>query len=91
MTDKIEKILKEFDFEKVHKTMKILDWTWFEKGVPSYGSLILCAKELLERSAKEEPDFSISTGGFKASIKSDKSLKLEFILTESIVYETEDE
>ena len=44
---KIKKIMKHFDFEKVHKVMELLDWKWkTEEGVevPSIKQLKKYAK-----------------------------------------------
>lgn len=92
MKELINEVLDEFDFEKVHKAMKTLNWGWMRSNgkVPSIGQLVLCAQELLEDVSKMEVGYSIGTGGFKAakvdSYDDGVGLELEFILTRGIYY-----
>lgn len=71
---------ESFDWEKVHKTMKHLNWTWWNtEGVPSIFQIIEKARGLCE-------DAYISgysaTGGFQASYdKETNRLKLEFVVS----------
>lgn len=63
----IDDVLSDFDFEKVHRVMKELDWKWYvEDGahVPSIYTLIKQAKELLSKAFDEET--RVATGGFIA-------------------------
>lgn len=74
MNKKVETILENFDFERVHKVMVFLNWTWItsktEKGVPSIYELIREAEYLLKESYKssmeKQEDSGRATGGFKA-------------------------
>lgn len=87
---KIEDILKNFDFEKVHDVMEKLDWKWAMSryGVPTIDEMKHEAKRLLEASATEKT--CVATGGFKAVYEADESnvpddnpyIGLEFILEE---------
>ena len=69
--DAITEVLDQFDFDKVHKVMEFLAWTWASsEGVPKVSSLILTAIDLLNQAIeaadlRQEP-VSIGTGGFKA-------------------------
>ena len=71
MTEKDKKavteILKEFDFGKVHETMKALGWGWIfantNEGIPTIGQLYQKAEELLidiiehnRNAMKEHPE-----------------------------------
>lgn len=85
--DQIDDIIYNFDFEKVHKIMKILKWRWFIGGelvIPSVQQLVKQARKLLFRAATETT--TVELGGFKATAKykySEKDilcLRLEFIL-----------
>lgn len=83
--DQIDDIIYNFDFEKVHKIMKILKWRWFIGGelvIPSVQQLVKQARKLLFRAATETT--SVELGGFKATAKYSKkdvlNLRLEFIL-----------
>ena len=65
-TELINEILDEFDFEKVHRTMKALDWTWYgSDGVPSIGDLRRAARELLQELLKHN-HYCVGTGGLFA-------------------------
>jgi hypothetical protein len=62
----IEKITDEFDFERVHQTMKALNWTWHDTdGVPSIGDLRRQARELLKELLKRNR-YCVGTGGLFA-------------------------
>jgi hypothetical protein len=83
--DQIDNIIQNFDFEKVHKTMKILKWRWVigrELVIPSVQQLVEKARSLLIEAATKTT--SVELGGFKATAKySEKDilcLRLEFIL-----------
>ena len=87
----IDKIISDFDFEKVHKVMLAVNWRWGStNGVPPVGSLVLRAQELLQDVSKMDVGYSIGTGGFKATKISDEDdgegLELEFILTSRELY-----
>ena len=79
----IKKILKNFDFGKVHRVMESLNWTWVDSkdgGVPTIEELKAQAKDLLTKVT--EGEFSIiSCGGFEAEYR-DKVLTLKFVLEE---------
>lgn len=71
--DAIMDCLDEFDFERVHKVMTFLDWTWSDGGVPDILALRRnCRKYLQEvvRGALEHNGFYITaTGGFRYESK----------------------
>lgn len=84
--DQIDDITRNFDFEKVHKIMKILKWRWVIRGelvIPTYSQLVEKARSLLIEAATKTT--SVECGGFKATAKYSKkdvlNLRLEFILT----------
>ena len=80
--DMVNEILSDFDFNKVHRVMKFLDWQWAKLGaVPSAVDLQKEAERLLG-SLAGEPGVK-GTGGLRASLKSDGILSLKCILTES--------
>lgn len=93
MRNKIDSIMENFDFERVHKVMDMLEWRWVsaKNGVPSVEELKKEAKRLLVSSCSEKTQ--ISTGGFKAIYEEssrwddddddkDPYVGLEFILEE---------
>lgn len=63
---KIEDILDEFNFEKVHKAIEALDWTWYYNGVPTIAELRRSARRLLNDVAEVDGDITMGTGGFQA-------------------------
>ena len=93
MKELIDKILKDFDFKKVHTAMRHTNWIWLQSDmeVPSISQLVLCAQELLENVSKMEVGHTIGIGGFKVTkIDSEDmgdGLELEFILASSSYYE----
>lgn len=73
--DVVEDVLDEFDFDKVHRVMDLLDWKWASSiineegnGVPSKSALRKHARESLmdaaKRAYKEEEPYSSFSGGF---------------------------
>jgi hypothetical protein len=80
--DMIEDILKNFDFERVNKCMKVLDWGWFNTDgtIPSKYELESTARVLLQRVIKERLK-QLATGGFEVIYyKKEKILELKFVV-----------
>lgn len=82
-----EEIEQWFDWKKVRKAMKALDWTWARiEGTPKIKDLKAFAKNLLEQSYKRG-GYTI-TGGLEAYYdKVEDELRLSFILTDWASYE----
>lgn len=86
----ITSILSRFHFEKVHRTMTLLNWTWDTlHRVPTAHEIQDAAKDLLIKVAQISQDGSIrvcNAGGLRATRYYDADLptvthlKLEFIL-----------
>ena len=93
----IDNVLEHFDFNKCVLTMSLLNWEWFNRGVPTVEILKKSAAERL-RSAMEgvkdkenrlsvnEAYFS-SSGGLKGTAWKNRyghvaGIKLEFVLTD---------
>ena len=78
----VEEVLETFDFERVHRVMESLSWTWANLDrVPTRAELTAEARRLLA-----ELDGSpgvLGSGGLRASYKEDGTLSLKFILCES--------
>lgn len=72
---KLIECLNEFEFDKVHKVMKFLNWKWASKDtpchIPSQYELRESASKLLfeclEYSETNKEDWTVSTGGFEAN------------------------
>ena len=83
---KIECIMRNFDFERVHKVMELLDWHWAftSKGVPTVEEIKVEARRILIDACEEETN--IATGGFRAVYEADGTedgepyIGLEFIV-----------
>ena len=78
--------MKNFDFEKVHKVMKLLEWKWYcpeYEGlcVPDLDTIKSQARKLLQDVLNRQCS-SISTGGFRAERFDDNSLRLSFVVAD---------
>jgi hypothetical protein len=63
----IDEILDEFNFERVHKVMVALDWTWSgTDGVPTIPDLRRMARSLLKQVVESKGIHSVGSGGFTA-------------------------
>ena len=68
--DAIDNIMDNFDFEKVHKTMKALKWVWAGEGIPHITSIRKKARGLLKDAFQHKNN--IVTAGFHVHYSSDK-------------------
>ena len=95
--DMINEVLANFDFERVHETMDLLDWRWHSIGIPTIGELkeagehhLNCAiEQATSPNNKEHHDcgWISASGGLKAMAWKTKKgnlakVQLEFIVTE---------
>lgn len=78
--EQIEEIMDEFDFDKVQRVMKFLDWKWFgaEDGIPRVAELRREARRLLNGVQNRS---YIATGGFVARKDKFGRLSLAFEVT----------
>lgn len=92
MNELIDDIVNNFNFETVHKYMKLIDWTWYQGNgtykTPTVPEMKESARTLLADTYREfkkqgETEWNIFNGGFQAIVGSDKDndvyMKLEFI------------
>ena len=93
----IDEVIENFDFNKCHRVMKYLKWTWaFDRDVPTIDRLRESARKRIEsaidgikKSKKHshlEGYFSLSVG-LKATVWKNRygqitNIQLDFILTE---------
>lgn len=72
----IPALMERFEFDKVHKVMEFLGWTWAgQAGTPSvaeleataYGLLCRCINEFVRRGSPAS-GMSCATGGFETSV-----------------------
>lgn len=80
---KVKRALKHFNFEKVHKIMETLNWTWVSAGdkVPSVDFLKETAKKYLYDVLNDKEYHVVGSGGFEASYI-DGVLALRFVAEE---------
>jgi len=85
MWEKINNVLDQFDFEKVHRVMEFLEWEWAsgarkddsiiyeheEMRIPTVQEMICAARRLLVSAIKDETSWD--TGGFRATAKIERS------------------
>jgi hypothetical protein len=98
LSDLIEPIIKEFDFEKVQRSMKALDWCWYGRNenegyaVPSIERMRETSRNLLTSVVLSRKYKINGSGGFYAEKINDEKdpldngLILRFILEESESY-----
>jgi hypothetical protein len=85
----VEEILASFDFDRVHRVMESLHWTWANLDrTPTKRELIAEARRLL--TELEAKPGVLGSGGLRVSYKDDGALSLKFILCESWSYLNED-
>ena len=95
-SDMVNEVLAHFDFEKVHKTMTLLNWKWFDKaGVPSISDLKESAEQRLDSAIEQALDpknkehhdigWISDSGGLKAMAWRTKKNKLAKVQLEFIV------
>lgn len=86
----INEVIDNFDFEKVHKVMELLEWKWAfcggsDYGIPSTQDLIDLAERILGEAWDEKT--RIATGGFVAEYDDSGDgkpwLELSFVVEES--------
>lgn len=92
----IQDILDNFDFEKCHRVMKSLNWTWL-RGIPNVDDLKQSARSRLECAIEgvlNRKDtlpsnyyYFCSSGGLKATAWKNRyghleAINLEFVVTE---------
>lgn len=86
------KALSEFDFGKVYKVMKCLDWSWWDSGnnPPSQIRMADSVRTLFEHSIQGlENTFKNSycySGGFLVRVWEDGNVEIQFIAENSRTY-----
>ena len=85
----IEEILENFDFEKVYRVMKMLNWGWGTKGVPTLTQVILHARKRLADLIEQNETYSDS-GGFLVEKHKCGTLSLRFVVEDWEAFPPED-
>lgn len=82
LVDQRDKIMRDFNFKRVLRTMKALNWKWAKnKSVPSMADLKETALMLLNDCMK--PDcIGMATGGFYAT-RTNGLLRLSFCVADA--------
>jgi hypothetical protein len=88
--EQVLEVLDSFDFDRAHRTMEYLDWTWASLGrIPAKREITAEAGRLL-RELAGKPGV-LGSGGLRASLKEDGTLSLKFIVCESWSDPTDDD
>jgi hypothetical protein len=91
MTNEIEDILDEFDFQRVQTVMKALDWKYWnsDQSPPTIGELRKMSRSLLNRvyHTEDSADYFTACGGFEVTRNmypgdTKKYMSLKFVATE---------
>lgn len=79
---KIDDIMENFDFYKVHHAMSLLNWVWINSGgVPSIDDIKKNSLRLLNEVVRhDENTIQISSGGLRADKIDGNYLELSFVL-----------
>lgn len=89
---KLTELLTEFDFEKVHKIMDLLNWEWAGvMSIPERADMIPVIKGLydsIEEAILRGERSSAATGGFMLTFNPDDEIKLVF---EAVTYSVYDD
>lgn len=80
----VENIMDEFDFDRVHKTMRLLNWKWAGVGVPDITEIRKCAIYILN-SAYQSESGHCATGGFEAKVTK-HGVSLKFVVADWDTY-----
>lgn len=77
----IDKVIHDFDFEKVRALMLVMDWTWAGHGVPTEQNLWDKARKLCEKVMEHDDRecWWATTGGLLAYFDQKNGLHLAFI------------
>jgi hypothetical protein len=93
----IENIIENFDFVRCQHAMRLLNWEWFGRGIPTIPMLKQASVERLKSAMKgvkekenrlsENESYFSSSGGLKGTAWKNRyghvaGIKLEFILTD---------
>ena len=85
---RLDDIMDNFDFDRVHKTMELLDWHWAtskDGGVPTVDEIRDVAADILWELVNSNNEF-IATGGLEArkdfSDPSNPFIELKFVVEE---------
>ena len=85
-----DKVLEEFEFDKVHRAMEALNWTWAPLGrVPTISELIDEVKHQIDSCIRDfvngKDDCAYSTGGFETRIDLDPDDDMPIITVKFVV------
>jgi hypothetical protein len=82
----IDEVMDNFDFAKVQRAMRLLNWTWHDVGIPKEYDLKVTVRDLI-KSLESENCNEIATGGFIVRYNNN-CLRVIFSLEEWIAYES---
>lgn len=84
---RIDEVMDNFDFDRVHEVMTAIDWQWQDKGVPEKSELRATARKLMNDVIKMvgeggEVEYLYGSGGFEATAYSTGYLNLRFVVAD---------
>lgn len=85
----IDEVMDNFDFGRVVKAMKAMDWEWFNgngMSVPDEARARTCVRDLIKTLQEDKECNFTATGGFNVSYK-EGELNVKFVLDEYSAYE----
>jgi hypothetical protein len=80
--EKLKELIDSFEFDKVHKVMTELNWTWADRGVPSVEAMKDRVRDLynsIENRVVSNEFGYCSTGGFHLSYNPDEDEELRLV------------
>lgn len=67
LQNQVDEIMDEFDFDKVHEVMEVLNWQWRDIGIPDKVEIRRSARKLMKQAI--EKDSSTGCGGFQVTLR----------------------
>jgi hypothetical protein len=79
--------IENFDFKRVRKVMKFLNWEWASEGVPTKESMKTWCWDLYENAFESMQKYSMkssycSSGGFQVVLSNQYDVELRFVLSD---------
>ena len=79
--NQMDEVMDWFDFEKVHRCMVALNWTWYDVGVPDVPTMRKKVREYMVDAYRVNG--AVGSGGFEVEYNEDtKSFKVRFVVAD---------
>lgn len=87
--DIIDEVMDNFDFHKVHRVMKALNWRWVgattTSKIPDIPHIRREVRKLIKGVIEDEIDFAF-VGGFEVTNDHQGAITVKFVAEEMLVY-----